>query len=193
VDALLELSRIGRTQTDTARVDLRRTVERVARRLAASHPAASVRVDGRLPTVEVNEVRAEQLLDNLIGNALIHGGRPDVAVTVSAVHGAGVLELHVADDGCGVREEDGERIFELFHRGHTTADRGSGVGLGLARRIAEAWDGTLHLVDSEVGARFVVRLPERLLVADGDEVEAAHDGADVGPDRLGDEVRPGPA
>ncbi len=165
VDALLELSRIGRTQTQASPVDLGETAARVARRYAVSHPEATVTVAGTLPTIEINEVRAEQLFDNLVGNALTHGGRADITVTVSSRRTDTEVELIVADDGRGIPEDDRERIFELFQRGSTSGNRGSGVGLGMVRRIVEAADGTLELTDSEVGARFVVRLPARLVVS----------------------------
>lgn len=171
VDALLELSRVGRTQVETAPVDLAQTVAKVATRAEGTHPEATVRVQGPLPIVELNPVRAEQLLDNLIGNALVHGGRPDVSVTVSAQRGDGDLELIVADDGRGIPEQDRERVFELFQRGSTGGNRGSGVGLGMVRRIAESFDGTLELTDSEVGARFAVRVPGHRVVADGGPAE----------------------
>lgn len=185
VDALLELSRIGRTQTRTMPVALEKTVANVARRRAVAHPEATVRVAGRLPTVESNDVRTEQLLDNLIGNALMHAGRPDVAVTVAAERRDDVLELSVSDDGRGIPEADRQRIFELFQRGSTSGSRGSGVGLGMARRIAESCDGTLELADADVGARFVVRLPERMILDD--------DGADAEPEAIDDPTRTGGA
>lgn len=158
VDDLLELSRIGRTQTATEPVDLEEVVADVAHRVRLGHPRATIRVDGRLPTVSMNPVRAAQLLDNLIGNAVRHAGRDDVEVVVAARHDDG-LQLSVADNGRGIPEEDRQRIFELFQRGGTGEGRGSGVGLGMVRRIAEASGGSLELADAPRGACFVVRLP----------------------------------
>ena len=165
VDALLELSRIGRLQTDPAPVDLGELVQEVGERVRVSHPQATVRVAEVLPTISMNPVRATQLLDNLIGNAVKHGGRPDIEVVVSARRVGDWLELTVRDDGQGIPDQDRQRIFELFQRGSTSGGRGSGVGLGMVRRIAEADDGSVHLADSADGACFVVRLPEDLVLA----------------------------
>jgi signal transduction histidine kinase len=159
VDALLELSRIGRVETDPVPVDLEATVREVGERVRVNHPRATVRIEGTLPTVSMNPVRATQLLDNLITNAVRHGGRQDIEVVVSAQQVGDWLELTVADDGQGIPEQDRQRIFDLFQRGSTSGARGSGVGLGMVRRIAEAAGGSVRLAESTLGARFVVRLP----------------------------------
>lgn len=164
VDAMLELSRVGRTQTEAATVDLEHVVTAVARRVRISHPEVTVQVEGRLPSVSMNPVRAEQMLDNLIGNAARHGGRSDVAVTLSAADRDGHLELRVADDGQGIPAGERERVFELFERGSTSGARGSGVGLGMVRRIAEAAGGSLELAEADHGACFVVSLPRDVVV-----------------------------
>ena len=167
VDALLELSRIGRSQTDTEPVDLASVARVVRERVAVTHPGAVVEVGDDLPVVRMNPVRAEQLVDNLVSNAVKHGGRRDVHVRVSGRDDASVLELVVADDGRGIRVEDRERIFDLFQRGRETRAPGSGVGLGMVRRIAEHYGGSVRLAEvgaeGGAGATFVVRLPVPLL------------------------------
>ena len=77
----------------------------------------------------------------------------------------GVARLDVRDDGSGVPEAERERVFERFHRGDTARARhtgGSGLGLPIARTIAERSGGTLELTDDPdgpAGAHFVLRLP----------------------------------
>ena len=162
VEDMLELSRIGRTQTEVAEVDLAEVVRQIGGRVRVSHPGAVLRIEGALPTARLNPARAEQLFDNLVGNAVRHGGREDITVTVSAHHRDGWLELHVADDGRGIPAEERERVFELFQRGSTSGGRGSGVGLSMVRRIAEAYRGEVDLADDDVGTRIVVRLPQEV-------------------------------
>lgn len=163
VDALLELSRVGRTQTETEPVDLAAVARMVAKRIAVSHPSATVEVDDELPVVRLNPIRAEQLVDNLVSNAVKHGGRDGLMVRVTGRHTDEVFELQVADDGGGVRPEDRDRIFDLFQRGRDPGSPGTGVGLGMVRRIAELHGGEVHLADSETGACFVVSFPRAVL------------------------------
>ena len=165
VDALLELSRVGRTQTQTEPVDLAAVARTVQERMLVTHPNATIEVAGELPVVDFNPLRAEQLLDNLVSNAVKHGGREDLTVRVTGRRTTTAVEVRVADDGGGIRTEDRERIFELFQRGQDAATAGTGVGLGMVRRIAEHYGGEVRLADTDHGATFVVSLPASLLVA----------------------------
>jgi signal transduction histidine kinase len=159
VDALLELSRIGRAQTDVEPVDLEEVAALVGQRLAATHPTVTVAVEGRLPVVQLNPARAEQLLDNLVGNAVKHGAREDLTVRLRAWPTADGIDLEIADDGRGIPASDRELVFALFQRGTNAGGRGSGLGLGMVRRIAESVGGSVYLAPSEVGAAFVVSFP----------------------------------
>jgi signal transduction histidine kinase len=180
VDALVEVSRVGHTQTAVEEVDLGATCASVAQRVAGTNPAARIEVAGDLPTVWMNPVRAEQMLDNLVNNALRHGGRPDPTITISSWRDGQAAEIVVADDGRGIDPEDRERIFGLFQRGRSTASKGSGVGLGMVRRIAQASGGTLTLADSERGATFVIRLPGDVVVEPPAGASAADDPSPAG-------------
>ena len=170
VEDLLELSRVGRTQIEVEDVDLAALVEQVANRVRMSHPEATVRAIEPLPVVAMNAVRAEQLFDNLVTNAVRHGGREDIEVTVAAAFEEQGVTLSVGDNGHGIPDEERERIFELFQRGSTSRGRGSGVGLSMVQRIVEAYGGTLDLAEAAQGARFVVHLPGEVVVAPGPTV-----------------------
>jgi signal transduction histidine kinase len=163
VEALLEVSRVGRIHLELEVVDLAATATRVGARQLRSHPQARLQVDPDLPRVRLNPLRAEQVLDNLIGNALRHGGRDDVTIRVSGALSDAGLELRVSDDGQGIPFEDRERIFEMFRRGPASTDgAGTGVGLALVERIVRSYDGQVVLADDPAGATFVVTLPRRV-------------------------------
>lgn len=115
--------------------------------------------------LRLDPVRAEQVLDNLVTNAVKHGGRDDLRVQVTSRLTADAVELRVTDDGRGVATEDAERIFGLFQRGRSAGAAGSGVGLGMVRRIVEHYGGEVGLEPRERGAAFVVSLPRHLLAA----------------------------
>jgi signal transduction histidine kinase len=161
VDSLLELSRLGRVEAPVQPVDLANTVRLVAKRLQATHPGVVVRIGPGLPVVLLNPRHAEQVVDNLLRNAAEHGGRDDLTIEVTSPPSKGA-RLVVVDDGDGVRPEDRAHVFTLFRRGATSAP-GSGVGLGLVRRIVEHYGGRVRLDDAEGGgARFVIDLPAEL-------------------------------
>ncbi|MFW5978149.1 MAG: sensor histidine kinase, partial [Halohasta sp.] len=97
--------------------------------------------------------RLRQLVENLLRNAVDHGG-PTVTVTVGSLP----TGFYIQDDGPGFGEVDCETVFEL---GATTADDGTGLGLAIVREIAEAHGWQVEAVDGESGARFEVTGVER--------------------------------
>ncbi|MDF5758107.1 HAMP domain-containing sensor histidine kinase [Spongiactinospora sp. TRM90649] len=121
-----------------------------------------VRVVPRLQGgVEVlgDRLRLARLLTNLVDNAERHAAS-EIVVTVKSEDGTAVLE--VLDDGSGIPEEQREVVFQRFTRLAAARNRdagGTGLGLPIAREIAEEHGGTLTVRDSPSGARFVARFP----------------------------------
>ena len=106
-------------------------------------------------------VHSARVLANLVTNALAHGGS-DTPVEVSARRDGEWLAFSVADRGPGVPDSERERIFEPFQRGAGTSPdaRGAGLGLSIARRLAEAQQGSLRFAPREGGgSEFTLRLP----------------------------------
>jgi signal transduction histidine kinase len=108
-----------------------------------------------------DEPRLRQMLMNLLGNAVRHtpsGGSVSIALAVRD----GMVELAVSDGGPGIPEPERERVFERFVRldpSRRPAD-GAGLGLPIARAVAEAHGGTLVLARSDPsGSTFLARLP----------------------------------
>lgn len=100
---------------------------------------------------------ARRAVRNLVDNAVAHAATRVELVTVVD---DGWARLAVIDDGPGVA--DGERVFDRFYRGDVSRARhagGSGLGLPIARTLAERNGGTVLLVDEGTGACFVLRLP----------------------------------
>jgi two-component system sensor histidine kinase TctE len=92
-----------------------------------------------------NAGRLRELLDNLLDNAILYGGRAGggrVTVRVSAVPQPAVA---VSDDGPGIPAHERERVFERFHRLLGSPGDGSGLGLAIAREIARIHGATLTL------------------------------------------------
>jgi signal transduction histidine kinase len=105
--------------------------------------------------------RIQQVLVNLVDNAIKYGGDTPVRVRVEAANG--VVRLVVADSGPGIPQAEQVRIFEKFYRAGpelTRASGGTGLGLYISRELVQRMGGTLQ-VRSEpgAGAAFVVELP----------------------------------
>jgi len=114
-----------------------------------------VDVPGELPPLQVDPGRMEEVLVNLVQNALdaTEGEGP---LRIRANRAASGLEIIIEDGGPGIPEEEREAVFELFH---STKAKGTGIGLPLCRKIVESHGGTMALLDGEMGgAAFHLRL-----------------------------------
>jgi signal transduction histidine kinase len=114
------------------------------------------RVSGAPAYADPADVR--RIVRNLLNNAVAHAAT-SVRLAVRAVDGWAVLD--VVDDGPGVAPEDRERVFERFHRADRARTHGAGSGLGLpiARGLAERAGGQVRLLPAEGGAHLRLTLP----------------------------------
>jgi signal transduction histidine kinase len=147
VEDLLVLAR-----TDEGRLPLRRSpvpardvlaavAERFRRRAEAAGRTIEVEAPESL-VVAADAVRLEQALGNLVENALRHGRG---SIRLAASEGGGGIELHVLDEGPGFPPAFLERAFERFARADEARTKGgAGLGLAIARVIAEAHGGSAH-------------------------------------------------
>ncbi|MBO4275677.1 HAMP domain-containing protein [Microbispora triticiradicis] len=126
----------------------------------------------RLPpgvTVRGDRIRLGRLITNLLDNADRHAAssvslevRRDESPDGDPRFRSGTAVLEVLDDGTGIPGDQRERVFQRFTRLDTARSRGAGgagLGLPIARQIAESHGGTLTIIDSPRGARFLLRLP----------------------------------
>ena len=144
VDDLLTLARSDDAVASLEPVSISRVVENCW----ATVPTASSRLEVETEqTIRADPGQLKQLVENLFGNAVTHGGR-DVTVTV----GQSEDGFYIADDGTGVPVEDRD---EIFAAGYSTADDGTGFGLRIVEDIATAHGWDIDVTDSDTGgARF---------------------------------------
>ncbi|HET9327102.1 MAG TPA: ATP-binding protein [Candidatus Eisenbacteria bacterium] len=122
-------------------------------------------VESSLPPVSCDRRRLLQILDELVDNAVkftLPGSRIRLSAARAADLGDGGIEIELEDDGPGIPADRLEALFEPFRQGDGSSTReagGMGLGLALARRLAEAMGGTLDAKSERgMGSRFVVRL-----------------------------------
>ena len=166
VGNLLYASRIqaGGLQMEITPLDLARLVEGVVRRLRAKSPDCSVTFDipPQLPTVMADRDRIEEVLQNLLDNAIKYSPQhPTVTVTCRGT-GDEVI-VSVSDAGIGISLRDQEQIFHRFQRvGNqlTSASQGAGLGLYICRAIVEAHGGQIWVESTlHEGSTFSFSLP----------------------------------
>ncbi|MGD0197440.1 MAG: HAMP domain-containing sensor histidine kinase [Solirubrobacteraceae bacterium] len=159
---LLDLSRLeaGSVELEPTPTDLGVLSRAVASEFVPALALHESELDLSLPDqplrVLVDPERVAQILRILIDNAITHTptGTP---VTVAVADGDGAVRLRVTDRGPGIRTGVVERIFEPFYTADGT--RGAGLGLAIARELAERQHGTLEVTSDAQGSVFTLTLP----------------------------------
>jgi PAS domain S-box-containing protein len=166
VEELLDISRIqgGRLSLELSTFDLGQLVrEAVERTVVASGPAT---VEVRVPlgvTVEADQGRVDQVITNLVSNAIRYspeGGLIEVELQATS----GGVSLRVRDRGLGIPPEKQREIFERFARAHGPSYGGLGLGLTIAQGIVEQHGGRIEVESSGrggEGSTFTVSLPRK--------------------------------
>ncbi len=162
VEDLLNLSRVGRVETERTLVDMNEIVSSVVDGLSAQLDAEDVRVEvGHLPRLVGSRTRLTQVVDNLITNALKYGRSEDgVRIEIGAVEEGASTRLFVRDWGPGIPEQHHERVFEVFQR-LATDKEGTGIGLSIVHKIVTAHQGRIW-IDSDgdaAGCTFWMAFP----------------------------------
>lgn len=164
LEDLLDISRMasGKLTVQREEVDLAAVARSVVERLAEQARAcgSELRLDvGEAVLGLWDRIRLDQVITNLLTNALKYGAGNPVEIRVDAT--PATARLMVRDRGVGIAPEDQERIFKRFERAQGNHDAKSfGLGLWIVQRIVDALGGTIE-VNSEVGkgSTFTVELP----------------------------------
>jgi len=160
---LLQYSRLDTVPLTRQKVDCKALVEHCLRQLKAEFENREALIHvGPLPQVTADGERLGLLFYCLISNALkFCKERPDIDISARREHDGWIFS--VRDRGIGIAPRDHEAIFDIFRHLHTDNEYpGNGMGLTLAKRIAELHGGSIE-VDShpDDGAAFYVTLPDR--------------------------------
>ena len=146
IEDLLTLARGDDTAADTTPVSLADAAEESWAGVETADASLATDIDR---TIEADAGRLKQLLENLIRNAVEHGG-DDVTVTIGELPDG----FYVEDDGPGIPAADRDDVFEA---GYSTNDAGTGFGLSIVKQVVEAHDWAIHVTEGpDGGARFEI-------------------------------------
>jgi signal transduction histidine kinase len=106
----------------------------------------TVRIQGELPVMVTASAQLEQVLRNLVNNAIKHHDKQKGEVVISGSRSGDVAEFLVRDDGPGIRPEYHEKIFKLFQTLKRRDEvEGSGMGLAIVKKLVEQQNGTISV------------------------------------------------
>jgi signal transduction histidine kinase len=164
INELLDVSRItsGRLRLELEETDLAGLLSEIVARFdeEGALQGAPIRLDASIPVRgRWDRLRLDQVITNLISNAIKYGRKNPIDLTVSRKDGTAVVS--VRDYGIGIDAAAQSRIFERFERAVAGRNYGGfGLGLWIARQIVEAHQGKIRVESApELGATFIVELP----------------------------------
>jgi excisionase family DNA binding protein len=175
VDQLLDVSRLeaGTLSIEQRPADLAALVTRVAATIQARSNHRAIRVTAPASLrAWVDPPRLEQVLTNLLDNAIKYSPDDGAIDVVLSQPGPATIELSVRDRGLGIPPETRGAIFERFSQARAEdARQGLGLGLYVSRQIVALHGGETHAeFPPDGGTRIVVRLPDGLECTDGDQI-----------------------
>ena len=158
VDDVLSLARLEAPEShlDLAEISLRPILSGILRdwekRFAAKQLRAELDAPDDLPDIEADEGRVQEVIYNLLDNAVKYS-QPGGQITVRAELAGDKVRVSVSDQGVGIPARELPRIFERFYRADKARSRelgGTGLGLSIVKHIAQLHGGSVE-ADSEVG------------------------------------------
>jgi two-component system, NarL family, sensor histidine kinase DevS len=165
INDLLDLSRLDedRLRPVIKVVDCGRIVLQAFSRLTPAAEKKTITLETgqaeALPPCRTDASRVEQILVNLVGNAIKHSPEGST-VRVEIEHRPPNIVFAISDSGPGIQEEDVERIFDVYHTTASAEGHSAGLGLPLSRRLARLLDGDIRAEPRPAGGGyFLLSLP----------------------------------
>ena len=153
---ILEYSRIGKTEAVQRQFKVADSLNDIVDSLG-SPPGFTVEISPGMPTLTCSKICFEQVMANLIGNAIKHHDKAQGKVSVSVKDVGEFYEFAVADDGPGIAPKHHKRIFDIFQTLQSRDEReGVGIGLTLVKKIIEEQGGAITL-ESDLGQGVLFR------------------------------------
>jgi PAS domain S-box-containing protein len=169
INAILKLSRIERRELTPVPINMEELVKPILKSL--THQVGQHRgkvAVGALPEVVADKTTMEQIMGNLLDNAVkyLDPGRPG-KIEISAEGGSEETTFHISDNGRGIAKENLHKVFEIFRRAGKEDVQGEGMGLAYVRTLIRRHGGRIWCEsEPDVGTTFSFTIPHKLKTED---------------------------
>jgi two-component system sensor kinase FixL len=162
IDGILRYSEIGHSSKELQHVDVNALLAEIIGEMTIPENF-EINVEQKLPAVQCEKLRLKQVFQNLISNAVKYTDKSKGKISIGCTEEDGFWNFSVADNGCGVKEQYYEKIFEIFQ---TLAPRdkteSTGIGLTIVKKIVEMYGGKVWVTSTlGQGSTFFFTLPQK--------------------------------
>lgn len=159
INGILTYSEIERTEEGESLISMQKVIENILGLLYIPDHI-KVHIDGELPTLFANEMRMQQLFQNLISNAINYIDKEKGQVEISHQEVDDFRVFSIKDNGVGIPQQYHKKIFGIFQSLDSSGQNGStGIGLSIVKKIVEQYNGEITLDSKEgQGTTFYVKL-----------------------------------
>jgi PAS domain S-box-containing protein len=161
IDGILRYSAIGRVVEEPQQVDVNMLLSEIIGDNAVPENF-EISIQKELPLVRYDRLRLKQVFQNLISNAVKYMDKPKGQIKIGCTEENGFWKFGVADNGCGIKEQYYEKIFEIFQT-LTSRDKteSTGIGLTIVKKIVELHGGRVWVTSAiGQGSTFFFTLPK---------------------------------
>lgn len=144
IDALLEYSRVGRSEKQKVKVDVKKLLEEIIDSLQPP-PQFIIEIEPNMPILNTDALLLQQVFSNLISNAIKHYPGDEGKVKISVASRGEYYLFSVADNGMGIAPEHQKKVFEIFQTVATNRQQSTGIGLSIVKKIVETQGGKIWL------------------------------------------------
>ena len=161
IDGILRYSEIGHVVEEQQEVNVNALLAEIIGEIVIPDNF-EITIEQTLPTIRCERLRLKQVFQNLLSNAVKYTDKPKAQIRIGYTEKDGFWEFSVADNGCGIKEQYFEKIFEIFQ---TLSSRdkteSTGIGLTIVKKIVELYGGKVR-VASKIGegSTFFFTLPK---------------------------------
>jgi signal transduction histidine kinase len=159
IEDLLQYARVGQQPMSKARVNVGELLTQIIAALGVP-PQFTIAIASEMPTIRTERGLLQQVLRNLICNAIEHHDRPNGRVEIFAHNRADGHLFEIVDDGPEIATSDRERIFEVFPRLKPNGETNTGLGLAIAKKTIELQGGEIWFeANAGAGSKFSFTWP----------------------------------
>jgi two-component system sensor kinase FixL len=161
IDGILRYSEIGHIFEQQEAVDVNSLVTEIISEIAM--PENFNIIAENLPTIYCERVRLKQILQNLISNAVKFADKPGPVIKIDCIDEGACWKFSVADNGCGIKEQYFEKIFEIFQTlSSRDKNENTGIGLTIVKKIVELYGGKVWVTSKpDEGSTFFFTLSKQ--------------------------------